>query len=376
MVARRSAVLIAGAALLAAVALLWQPNARRAPDGGCSGRETVRFGAPPMRLEDIGLIQPMGLMIGEHVTPIDHQYYAPKDWNTPEDRYDVFAPAAGVITHIQHRARMVGFGGGPANDFRVTIHYTCTFYSIYDLLTRLSPEVAAHIDFQPGGSWHNLSIPVKQGQVVGKIGGKTLDLTLVNTETRLPGLLVPEHYQHEPWKIHTVDPFDYFSEPLRSQLLALNVREAVPRGGKIDYDIDGRLAGNWFVENTNGYRGSDPQAYWRTHLSIAYDAIDPTQIRVSVGDFEGRARQFGVRGNGPDPATVSVASGPVRYELAPYQYYLQDTGRPWDRRSPAKGVRARTADGPVAGVIVLQLVSDRRLRVELSPGAGAVFYER
>ncbi len=48
----------------------------------------------------------------------------------------------------------------------------------------------------------------------------------------------------------TVDTFDYFDEPVKSQLLAKSLRIALPVGGKIDYDIDGKLIGNWFREGS------------------------------------------------------------------------------------------------------------------------------
>ena len=47
--------------------------------------------------------------------------------------------------------------------------------------------------------------------------------------------------KRDQWKPHVVDPFDHIDEPLRSQLLAFNARKTPPLGGKIDYDIDGRL---------------------------------------------------------------------------------------------------------------------------------------
>jgi len=36
------------------------------------GQRTALLGASPIDLDQIAFIQPMGLMIGGHVTPIDH----------------------------------------------------------------------------------------------------------------------------------------------------------------------------------------------------------------------------------------------------------------------------------------------------------------
>ncbi|TSC65653.1 MAG: Uncharacterized protein CEO22_396, partial [Candidatus Berkelbacteria bacterium Gr01-1014_85] len=86
----------------------------------------------------------------------------------------------------------------------------------------------------------------------------------------------------------------------------------------------------------------------------------------SIGNFKGEAKQFGVNGNSPDPKTINQASGLVKYELVNYEYFDQSTGRSW-----------RTSDGPVsqpaaknlpqttAGVALVQLISDRQLKLEI-----------
>jgi len=69
-------------------AALSNPLRRRAAIGatsssppGRAGRRHVRakgtalLGASPIDLDQIAFIQPMGLMIGGHVTPIDHGYF-------------------------------------------------------------------------------------------------------------------------------------------------------------------------------------------------------------------------------------------------------------------------------------------------------------
>src|SRR5205823_3302381 len=110
---------------------------------------------------------------------------------------------------------------------------------------------------------------------IGKVGGQTLDLGTVNADITLPGFVVPEHYVAEPWKIHSMDALDYFDEPLRSQLAAMNRRKAAPRGGKIDFDIDRAAVGNWFLVGTKGYGGTGPGGgtYWTGHLALAYGNI-------------------------------------------------------------------------------------------------------
>jgi hypothetical protein len=59
------------------------PAARRQPlfrrFEGCSGSGPVNFEHSPMRFEDFSVILPYGLVVGAHVTPIDHMYFAMKD---------------------------------------------------------------------------------------------------------------------------------------------------------------------------------------------------------------------------------------------------------------------------------------------------------
>lgn len=332
-----------------------------ARDTGCKGQGIVNLTSPPRRLGDIELIEPIGLMIGGHVTPIDHGYYYPPNWRSdpdPTNHRDVLAPADGVIASIG----IVGFGAG---DYRLEIYHTCTFYTIYIHVKELSPRISQLAGTISGNK--NVKIPVTAGEIIGK--ANAFDFSVHNSEVILPGFVVPEHYGGESWKIHTVDMFDYFVEPIKSQLLSKNIRNATPFGGKIDYDIDGRLIGNWFKENTNWYAGTGGNTpYWKTHFALAYDALDPTHIIISLGDFNGEAKQFGVKGNIPDPATISKESGMVKYELVTYEYKIGNTGQFWDRKSYATSLKAVNDDNRIYGIVLLQLIEDRKLKLEVFPG--------
>jgi hypothetical protein len=183
------------------------------------------------------------------------------------------------------------------------------------------------------------------------------------------------------------DLFDHTREPLRSQLLALDERDATPRWGKIDYDIDGRLVGNWFRVSTGGYRGLNPmqEGYWDGHLAVVPDGNDPGQIDISIGNYQGMARQFAAIGNSPDPATVAESTGLVRYELGQVETYAASTGQRWDGKTYVPHVRTRAAGG-VMGTVLIQMMATRSLKVEIFPGksssqvagfdANAVMFER
>ncbi|MDA1280834.1 MAG: hypothetical protein O3B95_12505 [Chloroflexi bacterium] len=146
-------------------------------------------------------------------------------------------------------------------------------------------------------------------------------------ESTLPGFIVPGHYDRESWKLHTVDPFPYFPEDIRTSLLSKMLRQAEPRAGKIDYDVDGTLSGNWFQQGTAGYGGVEPSKYWDGHLAIVPDALDPSQWRFSIGNFSGElgnARQFGIQGNSPDPLSVTAESGLIKYELSYSSHFARN----------------------------------------------------
>jgi len=157
-----------------------------------------------------------------------------------------------------------------------------------------------------------------------------------------------------------------YGEALKDQLLAKDIRQATPRGGKIDYDSAGTLAGNWFQQGSGGYIGKDPANYWVTHLAFAYDAIDPSHLIVSLGSFNSQPQQFGVKGNSPDPATVKMGQL-VKYDLVPWQWYKGD-GKVWDGQSYANGLHAKNIDDQIKGVVLVELTDASTLKMEAFPG--------
>ena len=157
---------------------------------------------------------------------------------------------------------------------------------------------------------------------------------------------------------------------MKNNLIEKSVRTAEPISGKIDYDIDGRLVGNWFLEGTNSYAGSNPEQYWKGHLSFVYDYIDPERIVISIGGYGGEdSKQFGVKMNSPEPANVEIKDGLVKYELVGYDYITKN-GNPWDRISLAKGLKT-VSNEMVQGVVLVQIIEKRKIKFEAFPGKTA-----
>lgn len=296
---------------------------------------TAVFQYPPVELDNVVFIQPMGRMSGNHVTPTDHQYYVAEDGVETK----VYSPEAGTITNIQLMAAEKIMEAAPTEE----------------------------------GGYTNPSISVVAGEEIGSYTG-SVDYNVVDDDVDLTGFVKPESYIAESWKTHTPDPFDYFSESIQADLIAKCLRTVAPLGGKIDYDIDGTMVGNWFLEETNGYEGAggiESEDYWVGHLALAYNHIDPDHITVSMGDFNDEPKQFGVVGNTPDPAEVSVETGLVKYELVRYDYY--NGNEVWDRATFVQGLDVRN-DSQVEGVILLQRIEDIegiKLKVEIFPGGTA-----
>ena len=335
--------------------------------GKCSGEGPVKLGALPMDQKDFPHLEPYGLMIDAHVTPIDHMYFAPASRESAIDAYNVYAPADGTVTSIERRERNDNLSD-VKEEFRLVITYTCTFLSYYDLITVLDPSIVSGASELNSSNNASVEIPVKQGQLIGKIGKQTLDFAVWDTEKPLTGFIVPEHYEREPWKIYTANPFVYFTDEVKKILLEKNLRTVEPIEGKIDYDIDGKLVGNWFLEGTNGYAGTNQTKYHEGHMSVVYNHLDPSAIMISIGDFGGKSQQLVVKGNKPDPAKVGEKTGLVKYELYNFQY-LNPSGQPIEGDF-VKNMKVK-AGQELRGTVLFQLIDKRKLKMEVFPGKTA-----
>lgn len=332
--------------------------------GKCEGTGTVEFGALPMALDDFSIYIPYGLMIDAHVTPIDHGYFEPANRSLGRDVYEVHAIADGYIVEIGERTQSVN-GQAQQGEYRIIFEHSCTFYSYVDLVTSLTPEIKTTFDEAKDNSGTAVvRIPVSEGQVIGRIGGQTLDFGVYNADVTL-GFISPELYTGEFWKIHTDDPFLYFKEPLKQQLIAKNIRTTEPISGKIDYDQEGKLIGNWFKEGTHGYQGTRQDKYWDGHLAIVPDHIDPRLIIVSIGDFNGETKQFAVGNVDFDPSKIDSSTGFMAIQLNEIEYTDEATGDHLSVDSQMLGKKVKAiASGMYQGMLLIQIHEDGKLEVE------------
>ena len=331
----------------------------------CQGTK-VKFDYAPVNLDKTLVMMPRGLMVGDHVTPVNHHYF--QNFGNKEFDIEVYSPGGGFITDIGHMP-----GAEEGKDYNIRIEHTCTLSSHYIYVSNLPAKIKAYAP--PTHGYRGVRIPVAAGELIGYYK-KNLDYNLVDKAITLTGFVVPEHYAVEPYKTHIVrDTYGYFNEPVKSKLIERSIRTVEPISGKIDYDIDGKLVGNWFLEGTNGYAGAVTEVgrskSWLGHLSFAYDYIDPGRIVISiVGYGEGDSNQFGVKGNSPDPAGVSIESGLIKYELVDYDY-IASNGSRWDRISFAKGLKTVGMENTQGVVLVQMLGGGRKIKFETFPGKTA-----
>ena len=342
--------------------------------GKCEGNGTVQFGFPPMKPEDIAFIIPLGDMTGGHVTPIDHQYYYPVNWRMQNPRQEVglYAPAAGYVVEIWETVQP-----GEGASVSVFIEHSCDFYTMMGQMSDITPRIRQELDSARENPEKGLRLPVAEGELIGKVGGMSLDYSVFYIGAEPKQFVVPEQYDFHYWKIYTIDPFDYYKEPVRSQLLAKNPRIVPPLGGRIDYDIDGRLVGTWFLEGTGGYvdeekflRSDTAIEYSNGHLVFAYFTMDTSSLEFSIGDYNGQWRQFAVKGNTPDPKDVSKESGMIKYELVGFGYKVASTGKVWDYDLYAGPIQV-VPENVVEGVILVQMLEDRKIKLEVFPSKKA-----
>src|SRR5207302_2533809 len=131
-----------------------------------------------------------------------------------------------------------------------TIEGTCSFRVRFSNMVRFAGRLGKRVGQLGANESATPNLEVKAGELIGYTGLPTaqgIDVWVENDHSTLHGFVHPAQYTAaEAWKTHVVDFFRYTKEPLRTQLLAFDERDAAPRFGKIDYDIDGKLVGSWF----------------------------------------------------------------------------------------------------------------------------------
>ena len=251
-----------------------------AAPGSASSSGPFAFTVPPIALDAISSIPALGNL-------------APPGHTLPSDHLNVFQRAS-LVSVVAPDDGTVQFTIAGGTSGQVGIRNGSFLYVLSNL--------SLNAGLQSGAT-------IKAGQQLGTTSG--LDFGLMNYSRQLFFANPARYVDNE---LYCDSPIAYFVEPLRSQLYALVPRVGADRDGRIDYDMAGRLVGNWFLDGLAPSLSQFPAA-WSQHLAFTYDNYDPAQVRISIGGTVASPGVFTIPASAPLPKDVAVVSGRVAYPL-------------------------------------------------------------
>jgi len=356
-------------------------HATNPPPCPVTGR--VTFTSPIVRAEDLITSVPQGIMVGDHVTPIDHGYIGvrpltiPRAARTDADYVPIYAPADGDVIEISTL--------GSPTSIRVVFAHGCDTYSTFMVVNRLSGALASLQDDLMTSGRLSPNLRLLAGEEFGEQRDNPIDFQVNDGAQWLAGFVSPFAYaEGEAWKPYTVDPWLYFAPDLEALYESKLQRTFDPRWGKIDQDVAGTAAGNWFLDGTVGYSGRTIDAFrsattslqggpvpgknfssW-SHLAIARHAVQPSVWIFSIGwwkDDNGDPGQWilDVADGKPEPSALTPDSGVVVYRLQ----HVGTTAPPNGDAPMPPGYDV--IPWATEGIVALQVNGDGTLAIEVVP---------
>jgi hypothetical protein len=348
--------------------------------GQCDEASTVsEYSASIGDVSKMSHIYPLGGMLTSHITPIDHIYVfypeSAEDHSVAAGSYLVTSPADGIVVGLEDFQKTNNY---PYPDHRVVIEHSCNLYSVFIHIGVLSSGIA-------------IGSKIKAGDTIADDSySPGYDFSTFDGTVNLQFLNPSSYSQAESWKKFTANPFNYFPADIKAQFEAMSLRDTAPFDGKIDWDLEGTAQGNWFVKDTNGYRGKGEQTasfdnhgkiargYWDTHLAIAPDAVDENAFIYSIGDWEGCPCQFMTPDNVDPKSITSSDTAPHVLQMVEFEYVNPD-GSAWNPTKPQKGYTLKPGS-TVIGLLVVQVMADGSMKIEKVPGvtetAGVIFTDK
>ncbi len=323
------------------------------PDG------KVFFTHPPIDISGAQYFIGMG---EPNVLPKDHGGFALAAPYVFPASVPVLAVADGVIIRASNGTRAVppipdapeNLWGREYDDHLLVLKVSKDVQVNYAHITTFHPTLAAELGNLPKDEvGHGVAVQVQGGDTLGFVGPHgAMDFSVTDLSLKL-NFLNPSRYQ-----LFAAHVFDYFQDPVLSQILNITPRQIPPRGGKVDYDVEGRIVGNWFLEGTTSL------IQWSRQLAIVYDHIWGDRITIADGspmrdvpgiEDPGAPDVWWVKGNAPLPENVGVDDGMVKYMLINGRD-LRDTEEFIDDLKP------------VQGVMLVEMIDVGRIRVEVFKG--------
>lgn len=312
----------------------------------------VEFDISPIDLDGVMFFEPMGLM---GVFPQDHGGFWHVQRDVPEPSMRIYALADGHISAL----------GKSGLDFWVEIKYSTTISTKLGHVGRFESFILQQSGPLLEGQPVFMNIDVKKGQVIGYVSPfSPLDIGLHDQES-IKSFCYPELFWFET--LYASDIFDYFKEPVKSELLSKAIREQPPRGGKVDYDVCGALVGNWFLQGGDKFK-------FENYFAIGYDHIHPQRVAIFDGYpcfAENRSAQEAticsyfrawIKNNAPLPETIDLAYGIVKYEII-YRRGWESTDNITYTLQSLEGVDENIP----LGVFIFEMLNSETMQVEYFP---------
>ena len=307
----------------------------------------VEFDISPIDLEGVTFFEPMGQM---GVFPQDHGGFHHVQTGVLEPSIRIYALADGHISAL----------GKSGDDFWVDIKYSTTISTKLGHVGRFESFILDQSGPLLEGQPVFINIDVKKGQVIGYVSSfSALDIGLHDQEST-KSFCYPQLFWFET--LFASDIFDYFREPVKSELLTKAIREQAPRGGKVDFDVKGALMGNWFLQGGGGAKDK-----FENHFAIGYDHIHPQRVAIYDGYAhfaEDNLTYFHawIKSNGPSPEIINLDYGIVKYEIVHKRWLSSSDGINFILES-LDGVDEQTP----LGVFLFEMLDSETMQVEYFP---------
>ncbi len=265
------------------------------------GNTNTWYSVAPVDIEFLAHIVPLGnLNPSGHTFPTQHTYLSVN--HDPDNTglaapYSnaVYAPGDIWVTDVTSSNNTTQGISDYSITFRPCIKVSGYYYHIDEFSSKLKKAINKAKDpncyeYSTGGNdYTHCTYSVRKkfsaGEVLGYVGGdsstSTFDFGTYDMRTdELDFVNKDRKYESQ---LHIVCPYNYYSEPAKSELKSLlgstgALRTEKPICGEVEQDEPGTAQGNWYLPGSDPNSSSEDQ-----HLALVHDNIDPTQGTFSVG---------------------------------------------------------------------------------------------
>lgn len=303
------------------------------------------YSAAPVDLAKIAEITPLGnLGPPGHTFPTEHAFFHITTGGTTTETIPLYSP--GDI-HIS----LITINYGSTQD---PVDYTTWFALCKDVLGYYNHVKEISADLQKIVDENNCSFqgetkvtrcnietlsPIKSGTLIGRVGRLqgNFDFGTIDLRKTL-GFANPNRYGTR--SLHIQCPFDYYDSPIKSKFYDL-ISRTDGTCGITAQDVPGTLKGNWFFGSSRADSGTD----WDKYLAFVEDNEDPSTSVVSIGGYFTDAGKWEFK-----PKTSGLVN------------------REFSHVTPGGNVYCYESESQ-SGRIVVQLVSEKQLKIEKQSGS-------